>query len=366
MDFRAVFKDLRHHTHPPCVSIILHNAHPSIPNRALQGAIKNAIKKVEEELKKWNSEKDAVTSIRVRLHELLDSHVWDTYAPALGIFIGPTIEKIVRIPFPVRPKIIVDTSFEVRDILYTRNRLFHYYVLSLGWKNTRMWEGYGKYLTEIDVSDAPQGADEYREPLNEIRLKADRSQYEENLMKKYIRDLVHYLDRTNRITHQIPFMIAGDPKFVFLFKEAFPYEEIIVGELSNALDHISSAAELRKIIEPELKSMTETYEENLFTSIKKYIDKQRYVTGLPAAWKVAHEGRGLILIVEKGYRTEGWSSKDQPHILSLQPMKSHDYRHHEDAVDDLIETFLDKKGRVYFASPERMQPFNHILAITRY
>ncbi|GEM_PF-4524859 len=367
MDFQSVLRKLRQHSQAPSVSIILDNPHPTIPNRALHGKLKNAIRTVEEELKKWDrSEKETVTTIKVRLHELLESHLWDTYAPAVAVFINASVEKIVHIPFPVQPKIIVDTSFEVRDILYAMNRLFHFYVLSIGWKNTRMWEGYGKYLTEMDVSDAPQGAEDYREPLNEIRLMADRGQYEENLMKKYIRDLVHYLDKTQRITHQIPFLIAGDPKFLSLFKAAFPYEELIVGELPNALDHIRNTRELQDIVQQKLDQMMETYENHLFADIQKYIDAQRYVTGLPAAWKVAHEGRGMILIVEKGYRQEGWASKTQPHILSIQPMKSPDYQHHEDAVDDLIEHFLDKGGRVYFASPSRMAAYQHILAITRY
>ncbi len=365
MNFHDLFRRLRKQTDCPCVSIILDNPTPTIPNRVLHGRLKNAIKEADHQLKRWEAEADKVTVVRQRLQQLSESHVWDTYSPALAVFINAEVYEIVHIPFPVRPKVIVDTSFEVRDILYTMNRLFHYYILSIGWKNTRMWEGFGEYITPLDISGAPDGAEDYREPLNEIRLMSDRGQYEESLMQKYIRDLIHYLDKAGRITHQVPLLVAGDPKFLSRFKEAFPYPELIVGELPNALDR-ASESEVQETARRQLHTMMETYERHLFDDIRKYIDAQRYVTGLEAAWKITHEGRGMILIVERGYRTEGWSSQTRPEILSTQPMKSPDYIYHEDAVDDLIEAFLDRGGRVYFASEERMAPYHHILAVTRY
>ncbi len=365
MDFHSVFRQIRKHSNCPCVSIILHNPSPTIPNRVLQGRLKNAVKEVDHQLQRWHSESEKVKSIRVHLQQLLDSHIWDTYAPSLAIFINQDIQEITYLPFPVQAKVIVDTSFEVRDILYTMNRLFHHYVLSIGWKNTRMWEGFGKYIFPKDIDGAPDGAEAYREPLNEIRLMSDRSQYEATLMKKYIRDLIHYIDKKGYITHAIPWLIAGDPKFVHLFKETFPYPELIVGEMPNTLDH-ASISEVQQLVEQRLTQMTETYESHLFQGLQKYIDAQRYVSGLEAAWRVIHQGRGMILVVERGYRTEGWSAKNRPEVISLQPMKAPDYLYHEDAVDDLIEACLDRKGRVYFASSKWMKPYRHILTITRY
>ena len=67
----------------------------------------------------------------------------------IGIFVSPHIKKLVRFPFPVTTKIIVDKLFHLADLLYLENYSVPYYLVEISGKEIRLFRGVMDHLQEI-------------------------------------------------------------------------------------------------------------------------------------------------------------------------------------------------------------------------
>jgi len=72
-----------------------------------------------------------------------------------------------------------------------------------------------------------------------------------------------------------------------------------------------------------------------------------------------------ILLTERGYRVEGYSTKDGL-FLTFDPEFAPGGDYHEDAIDDLAEMVLAQGGEAYFLAPGKLEKFDRILLTTRF
>src|ERR1041385_9483390 len=105
----------------PAVSII-YSIHPQYPKftkdrERMISLLLEAQRQLEEKYSKQKS--DAIMN---KVHRLVNNITFDTPSQGLAIYASAETEKVVQLPFPVTEKVIVDESFEVRDVIQAAKR----------------------------------------------------------------------------------------------------------------------------------------------------------------------------------------------------------------------------------------------------
>lgn len=75
-------------------------------------------------------------------------------------------------------------------------------------------------------------------------------------------------------------------------------------------------------------------------------------------WRVANEGRGSLLLVEKDYHAPATTDEAGWHLLPADEAAAPDGM--DDAVDEIIETVLSKQGRVVFLENGQLETHQRI------
>ena len=105
----------------PSVSIILPFEPKMSAKTELEYQLKRVIEKVERELMK-NYVDEKARLVTDKLKNLVKTLDYSTYKRSIAIFVSPLLEKMYYLDIPVEEKIIIDESFEIRDLVYIKKR----------------------------------------------------------------------------------------------------------------------------------------------------------------------------------------------------------------------------------------------------
>ncbi len=344
----------------PSVSLIFRNENPSLDNDKLRLKIKDGIKKAVKEMESMELDKRLIQNMEERLEKAASEVQYHNYLKGVGLFVSPHVKEIVYFPIDIKPKVVVDDSFEIRDLLLAVNRHFQYDVLLLNKKKTRFFNGFGKQLQEVLSSDIPAGAEDFLKREN--RAGEDPAKTESLAIEKYVRALDHFLRLHTPM--QMPLILLGDVKLLGYFKKYTRRPNKILGKIEGSY-HKESVSEISEKVNESLQAFSEKWEDQLLESMKEEIDRLRYVSGIQEAWQAAAMKEARTLITERGYKVPGYSTADGL-FLVFDPEFAPGGNQHEDAVDDLIEMVLAQGGESYFVAPGKLEKFDHIFLQTRY
>jgi hypothetical protein len=122
----------------PAISII----QPFEPMMSLKSELeyrlKRAMEKVETELMANYTVHTAVPVI-VKLQNLIHQLNYNTHKKSIAIFVSPLIEKVYYLDIRVEEKIVIDESFEIRDLVYSKKQNIQYLVLLLSAERSKMY-----------------------------------------------------------------------------------------------------------------------------------------------------------------------------------------------------------------------------------
>ncbi len=344
----------------PSVSIILRNENPSLDNDKLRIAAKDGLKKALAQLESMDFDKRLLVSMKQRLEEAINNIQYHNYLKGVGVFVSPNVLEVVYFPLDIKPKVVVDDSFEIRDLLLSVNRTFQYDVLLLNKKKTRFFNGFGQQLQEVLASDIPEGVEDFLKREN--KAGEDPAKTESLAIEKYVRALDHFLRLHTPM--QMPLILIGDTKLLGYFKKYTRRPNKIIGQIEGSY-HKEPVSEISQKVNESLQAFSEKWEDQLLESMKEEIDRLRYVSGIQEVWQAAAMKEARILLTERGYKVNGYSTHDGL-FLVFDPQFAPNGNYHEDAVDDVIEMVLAQGGESYFLAPGKLKDFDHILLNTRF
>lgn len=356
-----------------CITIIL-PTHRLFSDRKvdkfeMEKAVENATKLLDYKY----SSKDTKPLINT-LQEMAKSIDYVHNLDGVGLYVSDQVSMVVKFPFTVKEKVIVDNNFEIRDVLYKTNLSQPYYALMLTEKKVRLFEGCLDQLTEIRGKHFPYefyDDHEYNTPsrgssnIGNPQMRSfehDKSTMEAIRLKDYFRNADEYLG--DYMVENIPLIISGTDKDISWFESVTDFNKQIVGKISGSYDNTN--------LSDYGKKCWTSFETYLKSKVDEFIDQYSNkvgsglaVSGIQEIWTAALEGRGLNLIVEKDYKVPGFTMPDNEYFLTLKPPKE---KHNTmpDAVDEIIETILEKGGNVIFAENGQLGEFGHMVLITRY
>lgn len=345
----------------PAVTLVL----PFQPRIALRTEIdhslKVAIDKVERELHK-NYPEDLASVVLNRLRKMARELRYDTDKKTIVLFASPLFEKTVHLDIPLEEKIIIDESFEIRDLLYDRKAADKYLVLVLGGKDCSMFLGTNSELTRVKLN-IPESVYAY---INEIPEKvanfSDTAERREVVMEKYYQHIDHALEEMLN-SYKVPVFVLGTDRQVghyrTITRNAKSIFEFVPGNFEGA-----NIPSIQNKLGPVLQNLKSSKQQQLLKKIDEAAGSGRLVYGINNVWKEATGNKGRLLVVEKDYMVAARQGGSPDWIEAVEDDGG--LTTIRDAVDDVMEKVLESGGDVEFVDQDVLKDFGHIALIKYY
>lgn len=355
---RHDLKELQSLTKVPALSILLptHRAFPE--NKQDPILVKNLVDEAKDRLGQEFSARELEP-----LFNQLDALVGEINYPhtldGLALFVSHDFAKSYYLPFPVPARVIIDQTFATRDLVYGMHRTLRYWVLLLSQASTRLLVGTGETLEEIaDQTFAMQMTG----PGATTALPYDSdSSYMDDRHRRFFQQ-VDSAFGTYANDEDLPLIVGGVDRQISFFKEVSQYKGAIVGTLSGNLDR-ATIYELTPPVWELMQSVRRDQQANALQELADAAGARKVVSTIEEVWRLAHEGRGKRLLVEKNYHVPAVVT-DEGNLEIVDQVGGTEVM--DDAIDEIIEAVLAKGGQVVLVEDGSLSDYQRIALILRY
>jgi hypothetical protein len=195
----------------PAVSIII-PTHPQYPQYKLDRDHLQHLITEAEQLLSENYGKQKTAMIMDRLHSAVNGINFGALTQGLAIYVSSEVQRVINLPFEVTEKVIVDDSFEVRDLLYSAKLNRHFLALIISQNKVSTLFGFGNLFVPVRYGKMPKGV---RDVMNQHSLPGwdylDKKAYDENNIHNYLRFIDQVIEEENRGS-SFPVIVLGDTK----------------------------------------------------------------------------------------------------------------------------------------------------------
>lgn len=346
----------------PAISVIMPFEPKMNYKTELAQSLKFAADKVELELKENYPEELGMLVIR-KLREVLKNLNYNTHKKSIAIFVSPVFEKVLYLDIPVEEKIIIDESFEIRDLVYSKKQLHKYLVLLLSSKESRIYLGNSTTFVRI-LSDAPQTVHSI---VNELPQRvanfSDMSERQEAVMDKFL----HHIDNSLDIilnTYRLPLFVMGTERILGHFKKLTKHGGSVIDYVHGNYEE-TTLPELKEVLEPHIADWKKVKQKDLLNQLEEAAGKKKLAVGMRDVWREAMHHKGRLLVVEKNYMYAAEHGSNEDVIFeAVAPYNKFSYI--KDAVDDVMEKVLETGGDVEFVDEDLLKDYHHIALVQFY
>ncbi|WPP49827.1 baeRF3 domain-containing protein [Catalinimonas niigatensis] len=302
-----------------------------------------------------------------QLHERIDLN---QHVEGVGLLVSSLSSELLYFPFPVEEKVLIDDTFEIRDLILDASQNIQYWVLTLSNKHTRLFRGKGKNLEEIQDEQFPLKYEEQFEYAGRQKPKmvgsvvygTEESQLKKERQREYFRHvekrLTPYLKKES-----LPLFLMGVAWYQPIFRQVTHHVDAIADFIKGNYDHLSSEALVNKVW-PTIEAYEQKERERVLNEIEEKSGQKRgYILGLQAIWQAAHQGKGAMLIVEKDYVQSAFYDA-VTETISMEEREG--LKKIEDGVDEIIKAVLSHQGKVVFLEQEQLEKYQHMDMFTRF
>ena len=343
----------------PAVSIIL----PFEPKMSLKNVLHHSLKiaadNVERELKE-NYSTEMTALIMHKLNTIIKNLNYNTHKHSIAIYVSPIFEKVLYLDIAVEQKIIIDESFEIRDLVYSKKQLHKYLVLLISGKESRIYLGNSTSLDRI-VSNTPESVNAYANDLPEkVANFSDISARKEIMMEKFLRHIDNSLDIILQ-AYQLPLFVLGTERILGHFKSLTKHAGLVVDYIPGNYEELSFEA-LKLVLSPSISDWKKVKQKDILNRLDEAASKKKLAIGMADVWREAMRKKGRLLVVEKNYKYAAQLGNGNDLLEELlEPYNKFSYI--RDAVDDVMEKVLENGGDVEFVDAEVLKDYQHIALI---
>lgn len=343
----------------PSISILMPFEPKMSAKHELQKQMKYMFNSVKKQLINAYSF-DSVQQILVSVQQIVDQLDYTTHKKSVCIFVSAVMEKVIYLAFPVEQKIIIDESFQVRDIVYNRKMEKRFLLLLLGGKGTRLYLGDNEKLIRV-VCDLPLDIDELESDLPEqVSNFSDVSAHKENLLHKFIMKVDNSLSLMLK-AYPLPLFVTGTDRMLGHFRSLSHNTKGVLAFIPISFMETSEAA-LLPAIRPYLQNWEKVKQEDILKQLEIATASGRLVKGIQNVWKASTRKNNRLLIVEKSFCYPA----DRISNDIIVPHSGNSEFYIKDAVDDVIENVLRNGGDVAFAEDNSLLLYDKIALIRYY
>jgi hypothetical protein len=345
----------------PAVSIIM----PFEPKMSLKTELMHALKlaadKVELELQE-NYPDEMSTLVMQKLKGIFKNLNFNTHKKSIAIYVSPVFEKVLYLDISVEEKIIVDESFEIRDLVYSKKQLHKYLVLMLSSNESRVFLGNSETFVRL-VSNTSQSVAFENDAPERVANFSDAADAKEILMNKFLLHSDNGLDIILNAYH-LPIFVLGVDRILGHFKKLTKHGAAVIEYVPGNYEE-ATTEQLKKILAPYITDWQKVKQKDLLNQLEEAANKNKLATGMREVWREAMNKKGRLLMVEKNYMfaAEHGGTDDKIYKTTEQYNK---FSYIKDAVDDVMEKVLENGGDVEFVDEGVLKDYNHIALIQYY
>ncbi|HEY6978052.1 MAG TPA: hypothetical protein VH396_17250 [Chitinophagaceae bacterium] len=346
----------------PAVSIV-HPFEPMMSSKSeLEFELKQAVEKVKSRLIEEYAV-DKVWPVVLRLNGVIQNLNYNTQKKSVAIFVSPVTEQVYYLNIPVEERIVIDETFEIRDVIYSKKQNIEYLVLMLSGERSKMYVAKNSKFTLIK-SNVPDNlvTDEINIDEKEKRL-SDPGRGKEQFPDKFL----HQMDEDLKLildAYKLPVFAVGDENILERFKKITKNTEKLLGFIpGNYLD--ASEKEMNKIFQPYIQDWKMVKQQNILQEIGKAVDYERVSFGMQNVWEAANHKSCRLLVVEKDF-VHPVQAGDKINKIFPEDIKGDNPFYIKDAVDNVIEKVLQSGGDVEFIENGMLKDYGRIALIQYY
>jgi hypothetical protein len=343
----------------PCISILMPFDPKMGLKKELDYKLKTASDKIERELTA-NYPVEKSSSIIKTLHKVISELNYFTHKKSIAIFISPLIQKVYYLDMPIEEKIIIDESFEIRDLIYSKKEIQKYLLVVLSNKWTKIFLGNCADFVKI-TSNVPDNIEAYKNDIGEkIANFSDENKRKEILLDKF---LMHTDDGLSQLynAYKLPLFVMGTSKTIGHFNALTRNKKHIVDYIHGSFEE-KTESELRELMKPHITDWKKINQKRLLNQIEDANSQKKLSQGISEVWKAASQKKGKLLIVENNYVFPAQQSASPEIIFKKDDFVKNAF-YIKDAVDDIIEKVIASGGDVEFVDPGMLKDFNKIVLI---
>jgi Bacterial archaeo-eukaryotic release factor family 3 len=345
----------------PAVSIIM----PFEPKMSLKTELMHALKfaadKVELELQE-NYPDEMSTLVMQKLKAIYKNLNFNTHKKSIAIFVSPVFEKVLYLDIAVEEKIIVDESFEIRDLVYSKKQLHKYLVLLLSSNESRIYLGNSETFVRI-VSNTSKSVAMENDAPERVANFSDVTDHKEILMNKFLQHIDNGLDIILNAYH-LPLFVLGVDRILGHFKKLTKHTSAVIEYVHGNYEE-ATTDELKKILQPYITDWQKVKQKDLLNQLEEAAGKNKLAVGMREVWREAMNQKGRLLVVEKNYMYAAQHGGSEEVIYkTIEPYNKFSYI--KDAVDDVMEKVLENGGDVEFVDEGVLKDYKHIALVQYY
>lgn len=352
-----------------CVSIIVPTHKGQADQKTDELYTAHAVQRAEDLLHLWHPQ-EATTLIPL-VQELFAAVDFSNTQEGLGLFVSDEVQLIVDFPFRVTRKIIVDKKFETHDLFYKVAFSYPYYVLHLEEEKASLYYGVLQHLEEVRDQNFPCLAIDDFDYLHPVKgssfathahLKSFEDDQAELQRARYRTFLANVNDLLNDyLTGGTRLILCGRRPYTAAFLNQSPHDLRVIGMLNDDYSKVT-IHQLSELVAPIIEASLQEKMKDEISKLDEMTGQGLAETGFENVRQAITDGRGYKLLVEKDY-----PYSDTPYSEKIPHVRVEQYGNaHIDAVEELIDMMLDKRGQVLLVEKDMLKAYGHIALIARY
>jgi hypothetical protein len=279
----------------------------------------------------------------------------------VAIYVSPLLSKTFYFDLPIQEKIIIDESFEIRDLVYARQHVTKAVLLLLSAKHAKAFLIGNEHLLPLTLSHADNAAF-YNDPPEAVSNFSDASGLKDIRTDKFLRGVDDSLTELLK-THNLPVLLMGAEHLLGSYgritKNKTSIAHVIQGNYEDR-----SPAELLALLKPHISKLRADNNAEAVHLLGRARSAGRLEVGIKAAWAAASRKLVKTLVVEKDFMFPADRAASEAGIQAHVPRPHMPY-YIKDAVDDIIEKVIESGGEVIFIE-EMPEEYQHIALIRYY
>lgn len=291
----------------------------------------------------------------------------------VGIWVSDKTALLKTLSYTPVENIFLGKRFAIREIIQLAQLERPFLVLLLTQNSAELFKGTGQQLTKLNIPALAHESDdqyEYSPPSRSSSFaghahvksfERDEELLQQERNKKRNKNIDAILRQFSGPNGMV--IVIGESRLTNAFckMSTLPPSQLV--SIEKDPRHLSHS-EISLLSWESIQKQLIKLEHQKIDMLKNSLGSGRARIGLEACWRAAQEGNCSILLAEKSFYHSGFLAEDPYHLFLKPPTQAH--RIMADAVDELMELVIEKKGDILSVEPGMLSHENKIALITRY